>query len=445
MITLPLATTAAKTATTAAKGAAADSTEIGADIGSASSGTADGASSENAGFLTLLGNKLLTLAQQGQTALPASASATAAAAADDKETGSPKAKLNALLAALDKPETLNALLQPAKTTDQDKTGATADASENSDAAAATTLSNNDMQALQALFAMLPPTQQQPAATVAKASDTLSEGSIKGGSGSANATLASLLSGANANANGSEETAKGSDKSSQLSGSSTLNTTNSAAATQKSDATAATLNSAFQQVLGQVSKDNDKENSSSTTQTTITSSVISAASAAVTPATSSLVTAPATPQLNSQLGSPEWQQALGQQIVMFSRNGQQTAELHLHPQDLGSIQISLKLDSDQAQLSMVSNHSQVRAALEAAMPQLREALAQNGINLGQTNVSSDAFQQGQSFSGQQEQQRDNSRGNTFSLTAENDSDVTPIAVPAALQARASGSNAVDIFA
>jgi flagellar hook-length control protein FliK len=130
--------------------------------------------------------------------------------------------------------------------------------------------------------------------------------------------------------------------------------------------------------------------------------------------------------------------------MFSRNGQQTAELHLHPLDLGSIQISLKLDSDQAQLSMVSNHSQVRAALEAAMPQLKEALAQSGINLGQTNVSSDAQAQSQSFSGQQEQ-RNNSRGNTFSLAADADSEITPIAVPASLQARASGSNAVDIFA
>lgn len=79
-----------------------------------------------------------------------------------------------------------------------------------------------------------------------------------------------------------------------------------------------------------------------------------------------------------------------------------------------------------------------------MPQLRASLAESGINLGQSNVSSDAFQQGQSFTGQQEQQRNNN-GSPFSLANENDSDVTPIAVPAALQARAAGSNAVDIFA
>ncbi|MGF6563006.1 flagellar hook-length control protein FliK [Erwinia aphidicola] len=134
----------------------------------------------------------------------------------------------------------------------------------------------------------------------------------------------------------------------------------AAAKSSTNPGAQTLDSAFQQVMNHVSKDNDKENSSSALNATITNNVISAASSAQTPTSTSTVSAPATPLLNSQLGSPEWQQALGQQILMFSRNGQQTAELHLHPQDLGSIQISLKLDNDQAQLSMVSNHSQVRA-------------------------------------------------------------------------------------
>jgi hypothetical protein len=38
-------------------------------------------------------------------------------------------------------------------------------------------------------------------------------------------------------------------------------------------------------------------------------------------------------------------------------GQQTAELRLHPEDLGQVQISLKLDDNQAQLQMVS-HSHV---------------------------------------------------------------------------------------
>ena len=71
--------------------------------------------------------------------------------------------------------------------------------------------------------------------------------------------------------------------------------------------------------------------------------------------SALVTAPPAPQLNAQLGSPEWQQALNQQVLMFHRNGQQSAELHLHPQELGALQITLKLDDQQAQLHIASAH------------------------------------------------------------------------------------------
>lgn len=97
----------------------------------------------------------------------------------------------------------------------------------------------------------------------------------------------------------------------------------------------------------------------------------------------------TPVLNAQLGSSEWQQALGQQILMFNRSGQHSAELRLHPQDLGTLQISLRIDDNQAQLHMASGHSQVRAALEAALPQLRTALADSGIQLGQSSVGSEA--------------------------------------------------------
>lgn len=108
-----------------------------------------------------------------------------------------------------------------------------------------------------------------------------------------------------------------------------------------------------------------------------------------------------PLLNAPLGSGEWQQALGQQVLMFARNGQHQAELRLHPQDLGAVQISLRLDDNQAQLHMTAAHGQVRAALEAALPHLRTALAESGIQLGQSSIGSEA--QSQWGNGQQQGQ------------------------------------------
>lgn len=150
---------------------------------------------------------------------------------------------------------------------------------------------------------------------------------------------------------------------------------------------------------------------------------------------------AAPVVSAQLGSNEWQQTISQHITLFTRQGQQSAELRLHPEDLGQIQISLKLDDNQAQLQMISGHSHVRAALEAALPVLRTQLAENGIELTQSNISSENFN-GQQQASSQHQQQTSRSGNTGGFDEESDE---LLAVPATLQSAARGNNAVDIFA
>ncbi|CZU16715.1 flagellar hook length control protein FliK [Enterobacter hormaechei] len=148
-----------------------------------------------------------------------------------------------------------------------------------------------------------------------------------------------------------------------------------------------------------------------------------------------------PVLSQPLGTHEWQQNLSQHITLFTKQGQQTAELRLHPEDLGQVQISLKLDDNQAQLQMVSPHSHVRAALEAALPILRTQLAENGIQLSQSSVSSEGFTgQQQSSSGQQQHASRSGQHGGF-----NDESEELLPAPAALQSAARGSRAVDIFA
>nr|WP_298522776.1 flagellar hook-length control protein FliK [uncultured Halomonas sp.] len=98
-------------------------------------------------------------------------------------------------------------------------------------------------------------------------------------------------------------------------------------------------------------------------------------------------------LSAPLASTQWQQGLGQQLVSMHQRGNQRVELHLHPADLGPVSISLKLDDQLAQAQFSSANPHVRAAIEQAIPQLREALAENGIQLGEAMV------------GQHNQQRD----------------------------------------
>ncbi|WP_368872056.1 flagellar hook-length control protein FliK [Proteus terrae] len=158
---------------------------------------------------------------------------------------------------------------------------------------------------------------------------------------------------------------------------------------------------------------------------------------------------ATQVLNAQVGTQEWQQQLNQQIVMFSRNGLQKAELRLHPEELGSLHIRMKIEDGQAQLHLASQSGQVRSVLENAMHQLRQALSENGIQLTQSQVSSDtndSWQQqnmsdSSQFSGDGADNHQGSEGNSLQLASETALQkitLTP-------QELASARGGVDIFA
>ncbi|EFA6624282.1 flagellar hook length control protein FliK [Escherichia albertii] len=176
-------------------------------------------------------------------------------------------------------------------------------------------------------------------------------------------------------------------------------------------------------------------------------VISTPSPAVTivsPLISSHQTQPhltaSAPVLSAPLGSHEWQQTLSQHISLFTRQGQQHAELRLHPQALGEVQISLKVDDNQAQIQMVSPHQHVRAALEAALPVLRTQLAESGIQLGQSDISGESFSNQQQATSQQQQSP-----HTASHERQAGEDDDELSIPASLQGRVSGNSGVDIFA
>jgi flagellar hook-length control protein FliK len=66
---------------------------------------------------------------------------------------------------------------------------------------------------------------------------------------------------------------------------------------------------------------------------------------------------------------------------------QQAELHLNPADLGPVRIQLTLSAQTADLSFTAAHATTREGLAQALPQLRELLASQGLQLGQAGVGS----------------------------------------------------------
>lgn len=102
----------------------------------------------------------------------------------------------------------------------------------------------------------------------------------------------------------------------------------------------------------------------------------------------------TMEITQPVGSPGWDNALADKVTWMSSQGNHVAELHLNPAHLGPIDVQLTIVNDQASAVFVSHHAAVRDAIEAAMPRLRDMLAENGIMLGNTMVGAESFQQQQ---------------------------------------------------
>ena len=101
-------------------------------------------------------------------------------------------------------------------------------------------------------------------------------------------------------------------------------------------------------------------------------------------------------LQTPLGASGWDDALGQKVLWMVSSQEQVAELSLNPPDLGPLQVTLSISNDQATATFVSQHADVRQALEAALPRLREMMAESGISLGGATVSGGDGSQQQGF-------------------------------------------------
>ena len=92
------------------------------------------------------------------------------------------------------------------------------------------------------------------------------------------------------------------------------------------------------------------------------------------------------KLTGRVGTPAWDQQLGQKVVWMAAGGDQSATLTLNPPDLGPVQVVLTVTNDQADAAFMSAQPEVRQALEAAMPRLREMMSEAGIAFGNATVS-----------------------------------------------------------
>ena len=89
---------------------------------------------------------------------------------------------------------------------------------------------------------------------------------------------------------------------------------------------------------------------------------------------------------------------------------QSASIKLNPPHLGPLEVKVSFANDQVNVSFTSHHAPVREALDASMPRLREMLGDNGLQLGDANVTHRSFSDQNQTNQQASSQQPNDDGN-----------------------------------
>jgi flagellar hook-length control protein FliK len=86
-----------------------------------------------------------------------------------------------------------------------------------------------------------------------------------------------------------------------------------------------------------------------------------------------------------VGEPGWDAALGERIVWLVNQQGKSATIHLDPPDLGPLMVSVSMEQNVVRVEFISQHPEVRHAIQNAVPQLRELLHQGGVQLADVGV------------------------------------------------------------
>lgn len=147
----------------------------------------------------------------------------------------------------------------------------------------------------------------------------------------------------------------------------------------------------------------------------------------------------------KLADPEAPAQLHQKVNLMLADKLQQAEIQLDPLGLGKMKIQIQMGADsQANVHFVVQHGQTREMLEQAMPRLRDMLAGQGIQLGQTLVQQQPQQQSQgqsAFAGQGQQGQKGS--GSFAETGQTEAEVTGAGMR--LSTESTNDSGIDFYA
>lgn len=91
-------------------------------------------------------------------------------------------------------------------------------------------------------------------------------------------------------------------------------------------------------------------------------------------------------LPQTMGQPQWNQAMSERVLWMAAQNLTAADIRLDPPELGSMQVKVTVQQDQATVSFITPNPVVREALDQQATRLREMFADQGLNLVHVDVS-----------------------------------------------------------
>lgn len=102
-------------------------------------------------------------------------------------------------------------------------------------------------------------------------------------------------------------------------------------------------------------------------------------------------------LGETFGQNAWAESVTQRVALMTGLKISSARIELDPPELGAMTVKVSVSGDQASVSFVSPHANVRDALEQTFPRLQEMLGQQGLQLADAQVSDQSAERRQSGS------------------------------------------------
>jgi flagellar hook-length control protein FliK len=116
-------------------------------------------------------------------------------------------------------------------------------------------------------------------------------------------------------------------------------------------------------------------------------------------------------VQTPVGSAAWADEIGARLTVMAEQGRHSASLRLSPEHLGPLEIRISMNDDKASVWFGAAHADTRAAIEHALPRLRELFSSQGLTLADAGVfkeppkNQSAWNEGRGIDGEPTSQAD----------------------------------------